>query len=554
MKKILCILFIIILSLSFVACSNNSETETASYGGEGDPLLVLDNVNARLALSMACDKDFIVNEILANGSAVLNNGIPSGFFIGPKGTKFEGEDFVATAKKNKSGLYYDPKKAAELWLKAKKEVGFDTVKMEMLISASEVGGKLAEHMQEEFETNLEGLKIELIVLPGMERISRVMAGEYHMTVVGWGASYHDPATFLELFITDFPYNDQGYSNHEYDELMKKANETTDPKEHWQALLDAEAILLKDPAVAPLYQTGQIWLQNPSIKNIYRHSFGGIANSFKWVDIDANEKGNKILKLLSLADIFTLDSTNSTDFGSAEIINHISEGLVRLTKGDTIAPGLAESIEKSEDGLTYTFNLRKGIKWITHTGKVYGEVTARDFEYSWNRLIDPKTASENVSKLIDTGKVKSFKAIDDYTFEVKLKRNIDYFKAILPLCYLQPINEKFKNEVGDKYGTSNEYILNCGPFYLKEWDVSNKMILVKNPYYWDKETVNLDEINYRIINGIDNNTEISLYLEGSTDIAELKGENVMRYMDREDAVIYKSAAISSLYFNINKHKD
>ena len=109
MKKILYILFIIILLLSFVACSNNSEKETvkdgvdknaeetSSYGGEGDPLLVLDNVNARLALSMACDKEFIVKEILANGSVVLNNGVPSGFFIGPKGTKFEGKDFVKLA-------------------------------------------------------------------------------------------------------------------------------------------------------------------------------------------------------------------------------------------------------------------------------------------------------------------------------------------------------------------------------------------------------------------------------------------------------------------------
>lgn len=103
--------------------------------------------------------------------------------------------------------------------------------------------------------------------------------------------------------------------------------------------------------------------------------------------------NKVLKLLQTSNIKSLVPWKATDSVSFLMIGNILEGLVVFGENGDIKPGVAESWDVSEDGLTYTFHLNKDAKWVKSDGTEYAPVTANDFVYSWTKLIDPQSGAE-----------------------------------------------------------------------------------------------------------------------------------------------------------------
>ncbi|QHE51456.1 peptide ABC transporter substrate-binding protein [Pontibacillus sp. HMF3514] len=241
----------------------------------------LANTNARKALTMAIDKNGLVNVILNNGSLVATGDIPQDFVTHPE----TGEDFRDI---NGDFLTYDKEKAQELWKKAKEELGKDELTIELLAGDSETGKNMNAYFKNQWESNLEGLTIELKQVPFKERLRLDTNMEYDIQFSGWGPDYLDPNTFLNMWVTGGGNNKMGYSNEEYDALIEKANTeyATQPVKRFETFLEAEKVLMNDAAIGPLYQRASASVWKPYVKDVIRNPMGPDF-TFKWAYINKN---------------------------------------------------------------------------------------------------------------------------------------------------------------------------------------------------------------------------------------------------------------------------
>ncbi|WP_046179880.1 peptide ABC transporter substrate-binding protein [Domibacillus tundrae] len=238
---------------------------------------VLKNADARKAIAMGFDKTGITDSLLNNGSVPANYLVPSEFVQGP-----DGKDFRETAG---SYLETDQAVAAEHWAKAKEALGQDTVELELLSYDDDVSKKITEYLKEQLETNLEGLKVNIKLQPFKQKLDLESSMNYEASLAGWGPDYPDPMTFIDMFVTDGAHNQSGYSNPQVDKLVQDAKTTllTDEQARWDALVEAEKLMLEDAAFAPVYQRARAYLTKPAVEGVLYHKFG--ANfSLKWTSV------------------------------------------------------------------------------------------------------------------------------------------------------------------------------------------------------------------------------------------------------------------------------
>ncbi|QNU18109.1 peptide ABC transporter substrate-binding protein [Geobacillus zalihae] len=238
----------------------------------------LNNVNARKAIAMAIDKEAMVNTLFNNGSVVANYAVPKDFVTGP-----DGKDFRDA---NGDLVSYNVDEAKKLWEQAKKELGKDKFTIELLNYDDDVAKKVGEYLKEQLEKNLPGLTVNIKQQPFKQKLELESNMQYELSFSGWGPDYQDPMTFLDLWTTNNPHNQTGWSNAEYDKLIKDAKTTLlgDLQARWDAMLKAEKILFEEMPIAPLYQRGRAYLQREYVKDIVIHSFGG-DYSYKWAYIE-----------------------------------------------------------------------------------------------------------------------------------------------------------------------------------------------------------------------------------------------------------------------------
>ncbi|KAA2392118.1 peptide ABC transporter substrate-binding protein [Bacillus cereus] len=238
---------------------------------------VLKNKYARLAISQTMNKKAFVDTVLNNGSLPAVGFIPADFAKGPGGKDFR--------KENGALVKDDVKTAKENWKKAKQELGKEQVTLELLTSDNAIAKKNAEYLKGELEKNLEGLTVHIKPQPRKQQIQLLLNSDYDLGIDVWAPDIPDPITFLDIFTTDSSYNFDKYSNQAYDELIHQVktdlagNETA----RWEAMKQAEKILLEDGAVAPFYQSGRSYLQRSSINGIVTNDFGGEFN-YKFAQI------------------------------------------------------------------------------------------------------------------------------------------------------------------------------------------------------------------------------------------------------------------------------
>lgn len=211
------------------------------------------------------------------------------------------------------------------------------------------------------------------------------------------------------------------------------------------------------------------------------------------------------------DVYSADwaTLNYMYESSYESSANFIDTLVEYDNYGILQPCLAESWECSEDGLTWTFHLRPGVKWMTADMEEYGaEVVADDFVYSASRVLD--STLEQVSKTSDilyviknaeayfNGECEwedvGVKALDDYTLQYTLEQPVAYFESMLSYVCFMPCNREFGEEMGEDFGTGNYTILYCGAFILTDWEPSARRVLKRNPTYWDIEDIHIEEIN------------------------------------------------------------
>lgn len=521
-RKISALASILVVGGLFVGCSNDGATGPGEGEANSDDVMV--NLSARKAIAMAVDKDTFVETILNNGSTKADYFVPKGLALNEN--KEDYRDFTGNIS-----FTHDDEKAKEEWAKAKEEVGFDTVKLDMVLYDTEMNRKLGEFVQAELSI-LDGLTVEIKQMPAKQVMQAHNKGEFDISFNGWGPDYPDPLTYLGTFSKGQMYGiATGYENNEeYNNLLNQAKNAPTAKESWEIYAKAEKQLLEDAYLSPIYQRGVAYLQKDYVKNIAVASFGP-KYSYKWAEV---EKDEKVLNITNSADITTLDAAKIKDSLSREVTLNVMEGLVRMDENLSTSPAMAKEWKMSEDGKTWTFKLREDAKWSN------GEsVTAHDFEFSFKRTLTPAIACENASVFYDIvgaedynmGKTEDkdsvgVKALDDYTLEINLVRPVTYFDKLMCHPIFSPQNQNFVEEKGDAFGTSIENTLFNGPYVLTSWKMEDQYSMDKNSNYWDKDAVKLNQVHTKIVK--DNNTALNLYETGNIDRVTLTSDQVDKY--------------------------
>ena len=271
-----------------------------------------------------------------------------------------------------------------------------------------------------------------------------------------------------------------------------------------------------------------------------------------VDASVEQK----LSIATQGELATLDSALYNDVPSSDMIGQVFEGLYRVKNGTEVEFGQAESVKVSDDGLTYTFTLRDGLKWSDGS-----PVTAADFEYSYQRLADPKSGAsvQSVDVFKNAAAVRKgekevselgVKALDDKTLEVTLEYPAPYLPKLLSGSRYMPVSKAVHSAKGDKYGTSADNVVTNGPFTIQDWNGTNlEWKLVKNDNYWDEANVYLKDVQVQVIK--ENSTGADLFDAGQLDYTTLTDQFVQEYTGADDFHTASKATIGYLSFNTQR---
>ncbi|MCF0261672.1 MAG: hypothetical protein HUK23_02025 [Sphaerochaetaceae bacterium] len=240
--------------------------------------------------------------------------------------------------------------------------------------------------------------------------------------------------------------------------------------------------------------------------------------------------NKDYKVTFSTAPVTLDTLNTSSQSDTEILVNCTDNLVQYNNLGQMIPALAESWSVSDDGLTYTFNIRKGAYWSTSEGAKYAEVTAKDFEAGFHHMLDAQAGLEWLVEgvitgvgeyLYDGGKwdAVGYKAVDKYTLQITLCAPTSYFMTMLTYSCFAPICESFYLSRGGVFGIEeyaaayadvNKYTYGKatdvssqvynGAFLLQQLNDSSIIKVAKNPNYYDPASVKLNSITWIYDNG------------------------------------------------------
>ena len=222
---------------------------------------------------------------------------------------------------------------------------------------------------------------------------------------------------------------------------------------------------------------------------------------------ASTEGKKTLAVQVGTNLETIDPGLNTAADVSNMIITMFEPLLIMDENNTVQPGQAEKWEVSEDGLTWTFTLRDGLKWSN------GEsLTAEDFVYTLNRIADPKTAAPYGETAV--GMIKGYDEVtagtadslavsapDEKTLVIELAYPCSYFDKMAAFAALSPVNKTVVEADPDGWCTKPETYVSNGPYMMKEWTVGQQIVCEKNPHYnggWDKDKVVTDEITFLLM--------------------------------------------------------
>ena len=269
--------------------------------------------------------------------------------------------------------------------------------------------------------------------------------------------------------------------------------------------------------------------------------------------DSKKSAEGNLNVMLETPVESLDPQQATDGTSFEVIADYTDGLMQMDADGKAVNALADRVDVSEDGLTYTFHIRNDANWSN--GR---PVTAADFVFAWQRAVDPEVASEysymfsdigqivNAQEIIDGTKDKNelgVKAVDEKTLEVKLNVPVSYFLSLMYFPTFYPVNQTFFESCADTYATSPETTLSNGAFILDEYQPAATTIrLIKNPDYYDSDKVKLVAINYQVIQ--DSQQALMSYQSGDLDTTLVNGEQVDQVKDDPS---YKAIGAGYLWY-------
>ncbi len=279
---------------------------------------------------------------------------------------------------------------------------------------------------------------------------------------------------------------------------------------------------------------------------------------------ADAPTGKYIRTNNTSEPGSLDPALAQGTHDSWILMHTFEGLMTYDKDGNVVPGMAAAEPViSEDGLTYTFTLKDGMKWSNGD-----PVTAKDFEFSWKRVSDPDLAADYAYQVFyiegmeerftgedanGDGKVATVddigvKAIDDKTLEVKLVAPTGFFTELTAFYTYFPVNQKVV-EANPDWAKNGDTHVGNGPFKLTRWDHNAKIILDKNPEYYDVANIKIDGIDMDVID--DDNTSYQKYDGGEYDIIVKMPPAVTGQMvETNNPELVLGPQVGTYYYNLN----
>ncbi|MCO8288498.1 peptide ABC transporter substrate-binding protein [Tetragenococcus halophilus] len=277
--------------------------------------------------------------------------------------------------------------------------------------------------------------------------------------------------------------------------------------------------------------------------------------------DNTEEENSTQQEISVSlsgELTTLDSAQYTDVNSSDMIGQLTEGLYRYDEeGEPELALASKEPEVSEDGLTYTFQL-KDTNYSDGT-----PVKAEDFVYAFQTVVDPEMASSSSNRMDifqngreiregdkDVAELGA-KAIDDSTLELQLEDPLSFLPEILTGTPFMPKSKEFAEDEGKQYGTNTEKFLGNGPFVINDWDGNNESwTLEKNPEYWDQDNVQMETINVQVVKEVATGT--NLFTDGQLDYTLLADTQAQQYQNDEQAYFEPKAMVG--YISPNQKRE
>ena len=272
---------------------------------------------------------------------------------------------------------------------------------------------------------------------------------------------------------------------------------------------------------------------------------------------------------------TLDPALNSAIDGANTIITIFEPLLLINENNEVVGGQAESWETSEDGLTWTFTMRDGLKWSDGT-----DLNAKDFEYSFKRMVDPNTAApyaETCLGMIDgfeeaagfpdadgnptaepNPDALNVKASDDgKTLTIVLSYPCSYFDKMAAFATMSPVQQATVEANGDAWCTSPDTFVSNGPYMITDWTPSERIVLTKNPNYvggWDSSKIVSDTITLLLLE--DSSASFAAYNSGEAVlIKDVPTDEIPSLTKAEDGGdFYVDTILGTYYVSLNLQRD
>ncbi len=295
----------------------------------------------------------------------------------------------------------------------------------------------------------------------------------------------------------------------YDSLIAQIKSTTDMAARVDLMHQAEDKLMSTWCVVPIYYYNDIYLQKDYVSGIYSNNYG-----YKYLMYAKMGNGSDTLKLNLASEPDKLDpALNSSVDGACLAVNSFG-GLYMYDDEGNLVPNFAKSYTVSDDGLTYTFTLKDGLKWSD--GSPLG---ANDFVYSWNRVIAPETASD-YAYMFDG--LAGWEAADDKTLVVTMKAPCAYMLDLMAFPTFYPVKQSEVEKYDDWQTNPGHWaqeagFVSSGAYVLKEWKHDESMVYEKNPYYWDAKNVKIERLEFML--SADDTAIYAAYQAGDIDFAD-----------------------------------
>lgn len=272
---------------------------------------------------------------------------------------------------------------------------------------------------------------------------------------------------------------------------------------------------------------------------------------------------------------TLDPALNSAIDGANTIITIFEPLLLINENNEVVGGQAESWETSEDGLTWTFTMRDGLKWSDGT-----DLNAKDFEYSFKRMVDPNTAApyaETCLGMIDgfeeaagfpdadgnptaepNPDALNVKASDDgKTLTIVLSYPCSYFDKMAAFATMSPVQQATVEANGDAWCTSPDTFVSNGPYMITDWTPSERIVLTKNPNYvggWDSSKIVSDTITLLLLE--DSSASYAAYNSGEAVLVkDVPTDEIPSLTKAEDGGdFYVDTTLGTYYVSLNLQRD